>query len=181
MQVMKNVVVISTSLRGGSNSDMLAKQFVQGALAAGHEVEYISLAGKHIEFCKGCLACQKLGKCVIADDVNSLLQKVQKSDVICWATPVYYYGMSGQMKVLIDRMNALFAFQYTFREVYMLATAAEDEADTFSRVESGLMGWIDCFPQCQFAGKVCCGGVTEPLSVVGHHKLQEAYEMGQSL
>ena len=65
---MKKVIAISTSLRTGSNSDMLADQFVEGAKAAGHEVEKISLAGKDIKFCKGCLACLKAGHCVIKDD-----------------------------------------------------------------------------------------------------------------
>jgi multimeric flavodoxin WrbA len=55
---MKKVVVISTSLRHGSNSDMLADQFAKGAKAAGNEVEIISLVDKSIQFCKGCLACQ---------------------------------------------------------------------------------------------------------------------------
>jgi len=62
---MKKVIVISTSLRRGSNSDMLADQFVEGAKSAGNEVEKISLVGKNIQFCKGCLGCQKLGHCVI--------------------------------------------------------------------------------------------------------------------
>ena len=52
----KKVVVISTSLRTNSNSEALAKEFVKGAEAAGHEVEYISLKGKSIAFCIGCLA-----------------------------------------------------------------------------------------------------------------------------
>ena len=52
---MKKVIVISTSLRRGSNSDMLADQFVEGAKSAGNEVEKISLVGKNIQFCKGCL------------------------------------------------------------------------------------------------------------------------------
>ena len=66
---MKKVVVISTSLRAGSNSQVLAEQFAEGAKTAGHQVEFISLTGKEIKFCVGCLACQKLGACVIKDDV----------------------------------------------------------------------------------------------------------------
>ncbi|MBO7524688.1 MAG: flavodoxin family protein, partial [Verrucomicrobia bacterium] len=61
---MKRVIVISTSLRVGSNSDMLADKFAEGARSAGHEVQKISLVGKDIRFCKGCFACQKLGRCV---------------------------------------------------------------------------------------------------------------------
>ena len=112
---MKKVIVISTSLRRGSNSDMLADQFVEGAKAVGNEVEKISLVGKNIQFCKGCLGCQKLGHCVINDDVNDIMAKVLKADVVCWATPIYYYEMSGQMKTLIDRMNAMYEQDYAFR------------------------------------------------------------------
>lgn len=79
---MKKVIVISTSLRTGSNSDMLADRFIDGALQAGHEVEKISLIGKNIQFCRGCLACQKLGRCVIKDDVDAIMQKVLHADVI---------------------------------------------------------------------------------------------------
>ena len=126
---MKKVIVISTSLRTGSNSDMLANQFVEGAKATGNEVEKIVLRGKNISFCKGCLACQKLGKCVIKDDVNDIMQKILEADVVCWATPIYYYEMSGQMKTLIDRMNAMYSLDYKFRDIYLLTTAAEDEPD----------------------------------------------------
>ncbi|MBQ6652591.1 MAG: flavodoxin family protein, partial [Prevotella sp.] len=73
---MKKVIVISTSLRAGSNSDMLADQFIEGARCTGNEVEKITLVGKNIQFCKGCLACQKLGRCVIKDDVNDIVVKV---------------------------------------------------------------------------------------------------------
>ena len=82
---MKRVIVISTSLRRGSNSDMLADKFVEGAKAAGNDVEKISLVGKDIQFCKGCFACQKLGRCIIKDDVNDILAKVLEADVVCWA------------------------------------------------------------------------------------------------
>ena len=58
------VVVISTSLRPGSNSHALAEQFAEGAKAAGHEVELISLRGNEIKFCIGCLKCQETGACV---------------------------------------------------------------------------------------------------------------------
>lgn len=78
----KNVVIISSSLRKDSNSEALAKAFMNGAIEGGNEVEMISLAGKKIEFCKGCLACQKLGKCVISDDTNEIVNKMLEADVL---------------------------------------------------------------------------------------------------
>lgn len=178
---MKKVIVISTSLRAGSNSDMLADKFIEGAQAAGNEVEKITLSGKSIGFCKGCLACQKLGKCVIDDDANAIMQKVLEADVVCWATPIYYYEMSGQMKVLIDRMNAMYSLDYKFRDVYMLTTAAEDEPEVPKRAEAGLSGWIDCYPKSRLAGTLFCGGVDAPRTIRGSVKLQEAYQLGKNI
>jgi len=176
---MKRVIVISTSLRRGSNSDMLADKFVEGAKVAGNDVEKISLVGKEIQFCMGCMGCQKLGRCVIKDDVNDIMAKVLEADVVVWATPIYYYEMSGQMKTLIDRMNAMYPLEYKFRDVYLLTTAAEDEEETPKRAETGLMGWIDCYPKSRLAGTIFCGGVNEPREIEGNAKLQEAFEMGK--
>ena len=179
--VMKRIVVVSTSLRRGSNSDMLADSFVEGARAAGNEVEKISLVGKNIQFCRGCMGCQKLGKCVVKDDVNDIMAKVLEANVVCWATPIYYYEMSGQMKTLIDRMNAMYPLDYKFRDVYLLTTAADDEEETPKRAESGLCGWIDCYPESRLAGTVFCGGVNGPREIEGNVKLQEAFELGNSI
>ena len=178
---MKKVIVISTSLRHGSNSDLLADQFAAGARAAGHEVEKISLVGKQIQFCKGCLACQKLGRCVIDDDVNGIMAQVLKADVVAWATPIYYYEMSGQMKTLIDRMNAMYPLDYQFRDIYLLTTAAEGEQHVPQRAEAGLTGWIDCYPKCRLAGHLFCGGVNGARDIEGHAQLQEAYDMGHNI
>ena len=178
---MKRVIVISTSLRHGSNSDMLADKFVEGAKAAGNDVEKISLAGKEIQFCKGCFGCQKLGRCVINDDVNDIMDKVIGADVVCWATPIYYYEMSGQMKTLIDRMNAMYPLEYKFRDVYMLTTAADDEEQTPKRAEMGLEGWIECFPKSRLAGTLFCGGVNAPREIEGNVKLQEAFKLGKAV
>lgn len=160
---------------------MLADKFVEGAKAAGNDVEKISLIGKEIQFCKGCFGCQKLGRCVIKDDVNDIMAKVLGADVVCWATPIYYYEMSGQMKTLIDRMNAMYPLDYKFRDVYMLSTAHEDEADTPKRAEAGLTGWIDCFPESRLAGTLFCGGVNAPREIEGNLKLQDAFEMGKGI
>lgn len=178
---MKKVIVISTSLRHGSNSDLLADQFVLGAKEAGNDVEKISLVGKNIQFCKGCLACQKLGRCVIGDDVNSIMEKVLRAEVVVWATPIYYYEMSGQMKTLIDRMNAMYEQEYSFRDVYLLTTAAEDDEQTPKRAETGLTGWIDCYPKSRLAGTLFCGGVNDAREIEGNPKLQEAFELGKSV
>ena len=125
----KKVLVISTSVRGNSNSEKLAEAFADGAKAAGNEVELVSLKNKTIAFCKGCLACQQTGHCVIKDDANAITDIMLEADVIAWATPIYYYEMSGQKQTMIDRANSLFPKDYKFQDVYLLTAAAEDEPD----------------------------------------------------
>ena len=178
---MKNVLIISSSLRKGSNSESLADAFARGAADTGNEVELISLRGKDIRFCRGCLACQKTQKCVIADDAPAIVAKMHDADVIVFATPIYYYEMSGQLKTLLDRANPLYTSDYCFRDIYMLTSAAEDEQTTPERAVMGLTGWIDCFEKSHLAGTVFAGGVNAPEEIKGHPALAEAYALGNKI
>ena len=178
----KKVVIISTSLRGGSNSDILAKECERGAKEAGNEVEYISLKGKEIKYCIGCLSCQTKGVCVLKDDVAEIMAKVKDAEVIVYATPIYYYEMAGQMKTLLDRLNPLFSSDYAFRDIYMIATAAEDDESTFDKAYNGLKGWVDCFEKAKLKGIVMGGGIADPNDAINHSTvMQKAYELGKSL
>lgn len=175
----KNVLVISTSPRKGGNSDMLADEFMRGALEAGNQAEKITLYDKELNFCRGCLACQKIGRCVIRDDAAAIIEKMQKAEVIAFATPIYFYEMCGQMKTLLDRSNPLFPAEYAFRDIYFLSAAAEDEADTDSRAINGLEGWIACFDKARLAGTVFGGGADVVGAIKGNPALAQAYAMGK--
>lgn len=148
----KNVLILSTSPRKGGNSDLLADAFLDGAVKVGHQAEKISLHNKEIHFCRGCMACQQTQKCVIKDDVAEILEKLRRADVVVFATPIYYYEMSGQMKTLIDRINPLFPSEYAFRDIYLLATAADEEESAMDGAVKGLEGWIACFEKTRLAG-----------------------------
>ncbi len=179
---MSNVVVITTSLRAKSNSDILAEQLISGAKDAGHNVEHISLKGKSIGFCIGCLVCQKTQRCVLRDDAVQIAEKVKNADTLVFVTPIYYYEMSGQMKTLLDRLNPLYSSDYKFRRVYMLSTAAEDEEYVPEKAVSGLQGWVDCFEKAELAGSLFCGGISDPgQSAEKGDELSEAYKFGKAL
>lgn len=177
----KNVLIVSTSLRKGGNSETLADYFLKGVKEAGHNVEKISLVDKNINFCKGCLTCLKTGKCIINDDANIITEKMMYADVIVFATPIYYYEMSGQMKTILDRANSLYGSDYHFREIYMLTAAAEDDKNTSKIAENGLKGWIECFPKAELKGTVFAGGVDSVGTITGHPALSKAYEMGKNI
>lgn len=142
----------------------------------------LSKIGKKIDFCIGCLSCQLTQECVIKDDANEIAEKVKNADVIVYATPVYYYEMSGQMKTLIDRMNCLFPSDYKFRDVYLLAASAEDEESAMDGAIKGVQGWVDCFEKANLAGVIRGTGLTETGEAKKDEEiLKKAYEMGKSV
>lgn len=176
---MKKVLIISTSLRHNSNSEILAKEFERGAVNAGNQVEFISLTDKKIGFCTGCLACQETQKCRINDDAVGIAEKVKNSQVLVFATPIYYYEMSGQMKTLLDRCNPLFPSDYAFREIYLLTTAADGEESAMDGAVKGMQGWIDCFEKAQLCDVVRGVGINDMGEAKNHTDLlKKVYELG---
>lgn len=178
---MKNVLIISSSPRKNSNSGALAAEFARGATEAGNSVETINLRGADIAFCRGCLACQKTQKCVIKDDACAIAEKMLAADVLVFATPVYYYSVSGQLKTMLDRANPLYCADYAFREVYLIACAADDADSAVEGAETAIRGWVDCFERAEFCGTVFAGGVNDPGDVAEHEALTRAYNMGCAL
>ncbi len=177
----KNVLIITASLRPNSNSDALAAAFADGAKAAGNNVETISLKGKTIGFCIGCLACQKTQKCVLRDDAVPLAEKVKNADVVVFASPVYYYSVSGLLKTFLDRCNPLYPSDYRFRDVYFLATAADTDESAMDGPVKAIQGWVDCFEKARLAGTVFGGGVDAPGRMEGHPAVEKAREMGRQV
>ena len=179
---MSNILVISTSLRPRSNSDILTERLVAGARDAGHQVEEISLKGKELKYCIGCLACQKTQRCVQKDDALWIADKMKDADTLVFSTPIYYYEMSGQMKTLLDRMNPLYSSDYRFRRVYMLSVAAAAETYTPEKAVSGLEGWVDCFEKAKLCGSLFVGGLNGPGEASANAEaLEKAYQFGKNL
>lgn len=177
----KKVLIITSSLRANSNSDALASAFADGARASDSTVEVISLKDKSIGFCRGCMACQKTQRCVIRDDAAELAEKIKNADAVAFATPVYYYELAGQLKTLLDRCNPVFPSDYAFRDVYLLATAADEDESAMEGPVKGMEGWVSCFEKARLAGTVFAGGVDGPGTIHGHTALQAAYDMGKAI
>ena len=87
-------------------------------------------------------------------------QTMRSAEVIVFATPIYFYEMCGQMKTLLDRTNPLFPSDYAFRDIYLLASAADGAESAMDGAVKGLQGWIDCFEKARLKGVVRGVGVT---------------------
>ena len=95
------IVIINGSARKG-NTLRAIDAFIKGA-SEKNEIEIIQPDRLHIAPCKGCGACQCLKGCVDQDDTNSTIDKITAADMILFATPVYWWGMSAQLKLIIDK------------------------------------------------------------------------------
>lgn len=177
----KNILILSTSPRKGGNSDILADEFAKGATDAGNTVEKICLYNKTLNFCKGCLSCQKTSRCAIHDDADPIVQKMLLADVIAFSTPIYFYEMCGQMKTLLDRSNPLYISNYAFRRIYLLATSADTDKRAMDGAIKGLEGWISCFERASLAGVVRGTGADEKGAIKGSPAIEEAYRLGKEI
>ena len=110
-----------------------------------------------------------------------IADKMHDADVLVFATPVYYYSVSGQLKTVLDRANPLFGTDYGFTKAYLLATAAEDEPETVEGTVKAVQGWVDCFEHCELADTVFAGGVNEIGEINGHPALKRAYQVGKEI
>ncbi len=178
---MKKVVIISASPRKNGNSETLAKKFRDGATATGNEVAFIAVRDVNLKFCIGCGVCQNAGKCVLNDGMNEIYETVRNADALVFATPVYYYAVCGQLKTFLDRLNPLFPQDNKFKEVYLLATAAEDEEYTFDGCEKDLQGWVDCFEGVTLKKVLRAGGVHALGEINSTDYPEIAYKLGENV
>ena len=177
----KKIFIVSSSPRKNGNSDFLAEEFARGAREAGHAVEKVNLRDMELKFCTGCLSCLKRGECILKDGVNALLPRVSGADVLVFATPIYYYEMSGQLKTFLDRMNPLYPKENSFREVYLLAASADDAPEAMDGAVKGNEGWVACFDGVCLKGVVRGTGANAAGEIKGTKAAGEAYEAGRAV
>ena len=179
---MKNIIIFSTSMREGSNSEILADAFAKGAIESGNQVEIISLKGKNLNFCHGCNACDSTGECAIQDDAAELVNKAENADVLVFAGPMYHTNISGAMKTLLDRLTPAMVREYKFTDIYMIITAADDSEGATKDAEKTLEDWTYSFKRTSIKGIIRGQGIDSPKDAENHAKvLATAYQTGREI
>jgi multimeric flavodoxin WrbA len=103
---MKILGILGSSRKGG-NTEILLDVALQEARQMGSSVSKITLRDKVIAPCDGCLGCARTGECVLQDDMQEVYKEIREADGIIWASPVYFWSMSGLTKNALDRTYAL--------------------------------------------------------------------------
>ncbi len=146
-----NILVITGSPHRRGTSMLLADEFAAGAEAAGHRVIRFDAASSRIEPCRACDYCRSHDtECIQKDDMAYLRDDLLAADMIVFATPLYYFGMSAQLKRVIDRFYALNELLRSPRKAVLLATCGDTEAQAMDALQAHYdalcryLKWQDC-------------------------------------
>lgn len=122
-----NIIMITGSPHKKGTSELLADEFERGALNAGHSVSRFDAAFMDIAPCAACDFCLSSGECCAEDNMRILTDELLKADAAVFVTPIYYFGMSAQLKRVIDRFYAVNStLEKQKKRAVLLATCADD-------------------------------------------------------
>lgn len=175
----KSVRILSSSPRRGGNSETLCEQFRKGAEEAGHRVEMININDCDIHYFNKTEYVR--GEEDAADDYAlTVINKMADADVIVLASPVYFYSMTGQMKILIDRTYN-HEKDLAGKEFYYIVTSTDRDPEALDGTIEGFRGFARCLYRSVERGIVRGNGARERGAVLNHPAMREAYEMGKDI
>lgn len=175
-----NIVIITGSHRGKSNSQILADHFSSGAEAAGHKIFMFRAAHKKIHPCIGCDECHMDGPCIYKDDMEELREPLIAADAVVLASPMYYFGFSAQIKKAIDRFYAFNGHITGKKKACLLAAYGGGDPRTVAGMASQY-DIICAFLQWQDCGKILVPNVNAEGEVLKTDFPQKAYELGKNI
>ena len=174
------ILVLTGSPRKGGNSNTLADNFIRGAEEAGHQVFRFDAAFKEVHPCIGCNKCGMNGPCIFKDDFEFVRQHIVDADMVVFATPMYYFGISAQLKAVIDRFYAINGQIHRPKKAALIVTYADNSLEKENviinhyKVLLNYLGWQD-------AGQIIAAGVWPVGAVHNTDYPRRAYELGKSL
>ena len=174
------VLVITGSPRKNGNSNTLAEHFIKGAEEAGHKVVRFDSAFKNVHPCIACDKCGMNGECVFKDDFEFVRNNIVDADAVVFATPMYYFGISAQIKAVIDRFYAINGQIHVPKKAVLIMTYADTSSKEAQPIINhyetllNYLGWSD-------AGKIIASGVWTEGSVNNTQYPKQAYELGKNI
>ena len=134
---MKKIILISGSNRNGNTDYILKKlnEFIDNS-------ELVLLKNQNIEYCRGCLACHNIDRCVIKDDINLIINKLIESELIVFGVPNYFDNVSGLFKNFMDRLHPLYkSKQLKGKKVIFIFVGGGEENGTKEELHNAIKGF----------------------------------------
>lgn len=175
------ILMIESSPHKHGSSNLLAERFTEGAKEAGHQVGTFDAARANLHPCLGCDACGMAGPCVQKDDMAALREKLLGSDMAVFVTPLYYFGMSAQLKMVIDRFYSFTGKLSSRKLKTALIAAAWDSNDWTMKDLSAHYQTLCRYMNFRDQGMILGTGCGSVSMTKRSPFLNQAYELGKSL
>lgn len=178
---MSHIVILVGSMRKDGNTDLLAQAFAEGA-RENNTVEIVSVADCKVNPCIGCNSCftREGNKCFQNDDMYSIYEKLKIADMVVVASPVYFYGISAQLKSIVDRLHTPMRNEFSIKKLALLLVGAAELPELFDAIKLQYQLILNFF-HLEDAGMVLVRGVREKGDIKENAALQEAYDLGLSI
>jgi len=185
------ILGIYGSPRKGGNTDILLDKVLEGARSAGAEVSSIYARDLKLSGCRECGGCDKTGRCVVKDDMQAIYPLLQEADVIFLASPIFFYGMSSQVKAVIDRCQAMWSKrmlektpeerkEYHSGRGYLIAVGATKGKNLFDGVQLTARYFFDALDM-SYEGGIFFRRIDAKGAIISHPEaLEEAFHLGKA-
>ena len=176
-----NILILSGSPRRGGNTELLVEAFVKGA-SQKHHVEVVSVHDYKVNPCMGCNACFKNenNACIQKDDMSLIYDKMAVADMLVIASPVYFYGLSAQLKAVIDRFHNPIRDTYHIKKTALLLVGAASLPELFDGILAQYQLCLNFF-KLEDAGRVLVRGVKDKGDIRNADALHEAFHLGSNV
>lgn len=178
---MSNIVILVGSMRKNGNTDLLAQAFAKGA-RENNFVEIVSVADYKVNPCIGCNSCftREENRCFQTDDMNEIYEKLKAAHIVVVASPVYFYGISAQLKAVIDRLHTPMRNSFPIKKLALLLVGAAELPELFDAIKLQYQLILHFF-HLENAGMVFVRGVKDIGDMKENKALKEAYGLGLSM
>jgi len=179
----KNIVILSGSPRKNGNTEKLVTAFREGAESAGKKVRVYEVAGMKISGCVGCRHCfESKGICVQKDDMVGILEAIREADAFVLASPVYFFGVTAQLKLAIDRTFALLSVDTPIKRAALLMTCGNPDVSVGDGAVT-MYNWMRNRSNCNWedAGVIIAGGLRQPDAMNGREEIEKARQLGRDI
>ena len=175
-----NILILSGSPRKGGNTELLVGAFVKGA-SQKHHVEVVSVHDYKVNPCMGCNACFKneANACVQNDDMSLIYEKMSRADMLVIASPVYFYGLSAQLKAVIDRLHNPIRDTFRLKKMALLLVGAATLPELFDSILAQYRLCLNFF-NLEDAGHVLVRGIKDKGDIKNTDALHEAFHLGSN-
>ena len=176
-----NILILSGSPRKSGNTELLVEAFVKGA-SQKHHVEVVSVHDYKVNPCMGCNACFKNenNACIQKDDMSLIYEKMAVADMLVIASPVYFYGLSAQLKAVIDRFHNPIRDTYHIKKTALLLVGAASLPELFDGILAQYRLCLNFF-KLEDAGRVLVRGVKDKGDIQNTEAIQKANELGLNI